>query len=84
MKIPDRILDDKINLEHECAFSLSLQSRRRAFVDFPIDIIQAVPFSADIIASHYSRVDKNHFSSFSSQMVHALRQRPETDTRVFF
>lgn len=57
MKIPDRILDDKINLEHECAFSLSLQSRRRAFVDFPIDINQAVPFSADIIASHYSRVD---------------------------
>lgn len=57
MKIPDRILDDKINLEHECAFSLSLQSRRRAFVDFPIDINQAVPFSADIIASNYSRVD---------------------------
>ena len=52
MKIPDRILDDKINLEHECAFSVSLQSRRRAFVDFPIDINQAVPFSADIIASH--------------------------------
>ncbi len=48
-EIPDRMLDDKINLEHECAFSLSLQSRRRAFVDFPIDINQAVPFSADII-----------------------------------
>ena len=56
MKIPDRILDDKINLEHECAFSFPL-SRRRAFVDFPIDINPAVPFSADIIASHYSRVD---------------------------
>ena len=40
------------NLEHECAFSFPL-SRRRAFVDFPIDINQAVPFPAHIITDTF-------------------------------
>lgn len=113
MKFPTGYSLIRLKIEHECAFSFPL-SRRRAFVDFPIDINQAVPFPAHIITDTF--VDRrakqnrlalasivkgnrltlfqstfvtlkliiiNHFSSFSSQMVHALRQGPETGTRVF-
>lgn len=64
MKFPTGYSLIRLNLENECAFSFP-SSRRRAFVDFPNDINQAVPFPADLITDTFVdiRAKQNRLAS---------------------